>query len=144
MKPADPLRQRQALTRKLDSCLACEGKLTLPAVPSLVDDYTRRCAELFAVQGRKLSELELAQLKKILDDQLKEAFSLSQRSHITVSYQAAVGGAVNYFVSPQHATIEQTYETWVSTRKPPYFGTAAGVLQNTKVSTLNVAPNFAI
>jgi 2-polyprenyl-3-methyl-5-hydroxy-6-metoxy-1,4-benzoquinol methylase len=125
MKPADPLRQRQAMTHKLDSLLACEGKLTLPAVPSLVDDYTRRCAELFAVQGRTLNETELAQLKKILDDQLKEAFNRSQRSYITVSYQAAVGGLVNYFVSPQYATIEQTYETWVSARKPPYFGTEA-------------------
>ena len=125
MKPADPLRQRQAMTHKLDSLLACEGKLTLPAVPSLVDEYTRRCAELFAVQGRTLNETELAQLKKILDDQIKEAFNRSQRSYITVSYQAAVGGLVNYFVSPQHATIEQTYETWVSARKPPYFGTEA-------------------
>jgi cyclopropane fatty-acyl-phospholipid synthase-like methyltransferase len=30
---------------------------------------------------------------------------------------------LNYFVAPQHATLEQTYEHWVSTRKPPYFGT---------------------
>ena len=123
MKPADPIRQRQAMTQKLDRRMACEGKLTLPAVPGMLDDYTRRCAELFAAQGRKLSEAELAQLKNILDGQLKEAFSRSQRSHITVSYQAAVGGVLNYFVAPQHATIEQTYEHWVSTRKPPYFGT---------------------
>ena len=123
MKPADPIRQRQAMTLKLDRRMACEGKLTLPAVPSMLDDYTRRCAELFAAQGRKLSETELAQLKNILDGQLQEAFSRSQRSHITVSYQATVGGVLNYFVAPQHATIEQTYENWVSTRKPPYFGT---------------------
>ena len=123
MKPSDPIRQRQAMTRKLDRRMACEGKLTLPAVPSMLDDYTRRCAELFAAQGRTLSEAEQAQLKKILDGQLQEAFSRSQRSHITVSYQAAVGGVLNYFVAPQHATLEQTYEHWVSTRKPPYFGT---------------------
>ena len=108
MKPADPLRQREAMTRKLDRRLACEGKLTLPAVPSLLGDYTRRCAELFAAQGRTLSEAEIAQLKNILDGQLNEAFSRSQRSHITESYQAAVGGVLNYFVAPQHATIEQT------------------------------------
>lgn len=123
MKPADPIRQREAMTRKLDRRLACEGKLTLPAVPGLLADYTRRCADLFAAQGRTLSEAELAQLKNILDGQLNEAFSRSQRSHITVSYHASVGGVLNYFVAPQHATIEQTYETWVSTRKPPYFGT---------------------
>jgi 2-polyprenyl-3-methyl-5-hydroxy-6-metoxy-1,4-benzoquinol methylase len=123
MKPADPIRQRQAMTHKLDRRMACEGKLTLPAVPSMLDDYTRRCAELFAAQGRTLSETELAQLKNILEGQLKEAFNRSQRSHITVSYKAAVGGVLNYFVAPQHATLEQTYEHWVSTRKPPYFGT---------------------
>jgi hypothetical protein len=63
MKPADPIRQRQAMTHKLDRRMACEGKLTLPAVPSMLDDYTRRCAELFAAQGRTLSEAELAQLE---------------------------------------------------------------------------------
>jgi 2-polyprenyl-3-methyl-5-hydroxy-6-metoxy-1,4-benzoquinol methylase len=123
MKPSDPIRQRQAMTRKLDRRMACEGKLTLPAVPSMLEDYTRRCVELFAAQGRTLIEAEQAELKKILDAQLQEAFSRSQRSHITVSYQAAVGGLLNYFVAPQHATLEQTYEHWVSTRKPPYFGT---------------------
>ena len=123
MKPVDPIRQRKSMMRKLDRRISCEGKLTLPAVPSLVDEYTQRCADVFAAQGRTLSELELSQLKNILESQLKEAFSRSQRSHITVSYQATVGGVLNYFVAPQHATIEQTYEHWVSTRKPPYFGT---------------------
>lgn len=123
MKPVDPIRQRKAMMRKLDRRISCEGKLTLPAVPSLVDEYTQRCADVFAAQGRTLSELELTQLKNILEGQLKEAFGRSQRSHITVSYQATVGGVLNYFVAPQHATIEQTYEHWVSTRKPPFFGT---------------------
>jgi SAM-dependent methyltransferase len=123
MKPADPIRQRQAMTRKLERRMACEGKVSLPAVPGMVGDYTRRCAELFAALGRRMSDPELAQLEKILDDQLKVAFRGSQRSSITVSYRAEVCGALHYFVAPQHATLEQAYEAWVSTRQPPYFGT---------------------
>lgn len=111
------------MTRKLDRRVTCEGKVTLPAVPSMLDEYTRRIAELFSALGRALSDIELTQLRGILNDQLKEAFNRSQRSSITVSYQAAVSGVLNYFVAPQFATIEQTYENWVNTRKPPYFGT---------------------
>ncbi len=110
------------MTRKLDRRISCEGKVILPAVPGMLDLYTSRCAEVFAAMGRKLNATELSELRKILDGQLKEAFSRSQRSDITVSYQSTVGGLLNYFVAPQYATIEQTYANWVNTRKPPYFG----------------------
>ena len=123
MTAANPILQREAMTRKLDRRISCEGKVTLPAVPGMLDVYTNRCAEVFAALGRKLNAPELAELRKILDGQLKEAFSRSQRSNITVSYQSSVSGLLNYFVAPQYATIEQTYAAWVNTRKPPYFGT---------------------
>lgn len=123
MTPADPIRQRQALTRKLERRMACEGKVTFPAVPSMVDDYTSRCEQLFAALGRKFNDAERDQLRKIVLEQLQEAFRQSPRSHITVSWQAPVSGPLNYVVTPQHASLEQTYESWVQTRKPPYFGT---------------------
>lgn len=123
MTSADPIRQRQAMTRKLERRMACEGKVTFPAVPGMVEDYTHRCEQLFAAVGRKFNDAEREQLRKILLDQLQEAFRQSPRSHITLSYQAQVSGTLNYVVAPQHTSLEQTYESWVKTRKPPYFGT---------------------
>lgn len=122
LTPADPIRQRQAMTRRLERRIACDGKITLPAVPGMLDDYTSRCEQLFAALGRKLSDAERQQLRGNLASQLAAAFAASQRSSITVSYQAKVGGMLNYVIAPQHAKVEQVYEEWVNTRQPPYFG----------------------
>ena len=110
------------MTRRLERRIACEGQLSLPAVPGMLDDYTSRCEQVFAALGRKLSEAEREQLKNNLASQLEVAFARSQRSSITVTYHAKVGGLLNYHVVPQFSSIEQTYEGWVNARKPPYFG----------------------
>lgn len=123
MKPADPIRQRQAMTRRLERRIACEGKLTFPAVPSMVEDYTSRCERVFTAMGRSFNPEERAHLHKTLLDKLNAAFRHSQRSQITVTYHAQLGGALHYVVAHQHASLAQTYEGWVQTRQPPFFGT---------------------
>jgi precorrin-6B methylase 2 len=124
MKPVDPLIQRQAMMRKLERRMACEGKFVLPAVPALVDDYTARCEQLFLALGRKLNPTERDRLHEVLASQLEQAFSASQRSSITISYEAKVEGVLHYVVSPNHASIATTYDAWVSNRQPPFFGVA--------------------
>lgn len=122
MPKANPIRQRQAMVRKLDRRIACEGKITLPAVPGMAEDYAERCEHVFAACGRHLNAAERQQLLNILEDQLKIAFSQSQRSNITISYQAEIAGLLNYNIGPQYSSLEQAYENWVATRQPPYFG----------------------
>ena len=118
----NPIKQRQAMVRRLERRMACDGKINFPAVPSMAEEYADRCALVFAALGRKLSESEQAELQNKLLSQLEIAFAQSQRSSITVSYSAKVSGLLNYFIAPQYATLEQTYEEWVSSREPPYFG----------------------
>lgn len=122
MQTANPIRQRKAMVRKLDRRIACEGKITLPAVPGMAEDYAERCERVFAACGRHLNASERQQLLNILEAQLKDAFSQSQRSNITISYQAGIAGLLNYNIAPQHFSLEQAYENWVATRQPPYFG----------------------
>lgn len=121
-KPIDPIRQRQAMTHKLEGRMACEGKFTLPAVPALVGEYTTRCEQIFSALGRKLNASERDRLHEILLNQLEQAFAASPRSSITVSYEANAAGLLNYFVTPVHSSLSNTYESWVSNRQPPYFG----------------------
>ena len=102
--------------------MTCEGKMALPAVPSLVDDYTMRCAQLFAALGRHLNESERLHLQQTLLSQLTEAFNRSQRSSIVVTYQATVGAPLSYHIAPYYPSIEEIYQDWTNTRQPPYFG----------------------
>jgi protein-L-isoaspartate O-methyltransferase len=122
MNTIDPIRQRNAMTRRLERRIACEGKINLPAVPGMLDDYVSRCEQVFEALGRKLNDAERGQLIAILAEQLQAAFARSQRSSITITYQATVGGLLNYVVAPHHPTVEQVYEDWVTSRQPPYFG----------------------
>lgn len=117
--------QRQALTRRVQRRTECEGKIVLPAVPGLRDDYLARCEQIFAAVGRRLNNAEREQLRRILGEQLQAAFSSSQRSTITVSYSATVANPLRYVVTPQHAKLAETYDGWVTSRPPPYFGVHA-------------------
>ena len=66
---------------------------------------------------------QLAHLKTVLEGQLAEAYAASPRSDIVISFNAPVGTVLNYHVKPQWWTVEAAYENWISTRKPPLFGT---------------------
>jgi precorrin-6B methylase 2 len=122
MKPIDPLIQLQAMIHKLDRRMSCDGKFTWPAVPALVGKYTTRCEKIFSALGRKLNASERDRLHEILLSQLEQAFAASPRSNITVSYEASAAGLLNYFVPQVHSSLSNTYESWVSTRPPLYFG----------------------
>ena len=117
--------QRQALMRRLDRRISSEGKITLPAVPSLLDDYVARCEGVFTAAGRKLDQAQRDHLRGVLAKALAEAFSRSQRSTITVSYTAPVAEMLRYTVTPDFPDLAQIYENWIKTRKPPYFGVHA-------------------
>lgn len=99
------------------------GQIRLPAVPSLLDEYVSMCGTVFAGLGKPFNERELAHLKGVLEGQLSAAYNESARSHIVISYSAAIGPSLDYTVRAEWSSLSTAYETWLSTRKPPLFGT---------------------
>jgi SAM-dependent methyltransferase len=112
-----------ALRRTLHRRAVAEGTITLPAVPALLDEYVRLCLTTFGAIGVDFDDSQQASLRDTIAEQLDIAFSASPRSEIVITYDAPVGQIVNYHVRPQWASIERTYDAWVVTREPPYFGT---------------------
>jgi SAM-dependent methyltransferase len=80
---------------------------------------------MFASYGRVFSDVEIENLRSILDGKLKEGFAASPYSHVLVRYSAEkppkIG--ISYWVSTEISTIEDQYADWVKTRTPPLFGT---------------------
>lgn len=111
------------MTRRFYTRSVVKGEITLPAVPSMIDEYVTMCAGLFAGVGRKFSDEELAHLRAVLQGQLAEAYAASQRSTIVISYNAPMGPTLHYQVRAQWRTVAQEYENWIATREPPLFGT---------------------
>lgn len=111
------------MTRRFYSRSVVAGEISLPAVPSMLDEYVQMCNRIFAAVGRQFNDEELAHLRTVLQSQLAEAYSISQRSNIVITYNAPVGPTLHYQVNARWFTIAETYENWISTREPPLFGT---------------------
>lgn len=99
------------------------GEIVLPAVPGMLDDYVKLCDDTFTTLGVHFSPDELANLRGVIEEQLRESYSASQRSDIVIRYEVPTGLVANYRVAPRWLTVGQAYDNWVATREPPLFGT---------------------
>lgn len=116
---------RPAMTRRLLRRAVTSGQIRLPAVPALLDDYQALCVQSFAALGIAFNAKQRAHLRGVLAGQLTAAYAASPRAEIVIAYESPVGLTVNYTVTPQVASLGATYDHWVATREPPYFGTTA-------------------
>lgn len=109
------------MVRKLNLRMSSSGKITLPAVPGMLDDYVERCMQIFACVGRAFSESERENLRRAIAGQLDKAYAESHRSSIVISYETTASQALSYLISTYSESIEQVYDNWL-TREPPLFG----------------------
>lgn len=89
----------------------------------MIDEYVAMCETLFTAVGRPFTTEQLSQVRTVLEGQLVEAYANSPRSNIVISIDAPVGTLLNYHVKAEWWSVESAYENWISTRKPPLFGT---------------------
>jgi SAM-dependent methyltransferase len=114
---------RGAMARRLYRRAVVNAQITVPAVPSMVDDYVTMCANVFAVAGVQHTAEQSAQLKAVLAAELDKAYTASSRSNIVISFHAPFGITMNYRVATESVTIAGHYDGWVSSREGPLFGT---------------------
>jgi SAM-dependent methyltransferase len=122
-RPIDPVALHEAMSRRLYRRSIVSGKITVPAVPALLDEYVKMCADVFAGHGRRFAPAELEQARKIIQDKLLEAYEASPRSNIVITYNAPVGTVLHYEICAEIWTVAAAYEEWIGTRTPPLFGT---------------------
>jgi SAM-dependent methyltransferase len=118
-----PSTLREAMARRLYRRSVAMGQITVPAVPSLIDEYVKMCDNIFASVGVQYSPEEFAQLKTVLKTQLAQAYQASSRSNIVISFHAPFGTALNYRVNIEAVTMAGHYDGWVTTREGSLFGT---------------------
>ena len=114
----------EAMARRLYRRSVVTANITVPAVPSMIDEYVAMCANVFAVAGVQYTAEQSDQLKKVLAAELAKAYTASQRSNIIISFHAPFGIAMNYRVTTESVTIGGAYDGWLATRgEGPLFGT---------------------
>lgn len=115
---------RGSLVRRLMRQTVASGEIRLPAVPGFLDEYQATCERTFSALGVVFNAEQLDHLRGVIQQQLVIAYAASPRSEIVVTYEAPIGTTVNYHVKAQWSTVAAAYDNWVTTREPPYFGTA--------------------
>ncbi|MEZ0352477.1 class I SAM-dependent methyltransferase [Mycobacterium sp. pR1184] len=119
----DPTTLREAMARRLHRRTMSEGRLHVPAVPGMLEEYVRMCTTVFAGLGIPYTDEETVQLRAVLEGELAKAFKASSRSNIVIEFNSPFGTTLNYRVKPQWATIGADYDNWVDTREGSLFGT---------------------
>ena len=114
----------EAVVRRLYRRAVVTTQITVPAVPSMIDEYLKMCDNVFAVAGVQYTAEQSAQLKTVLEAELAKAYTASSRSNIVISFHAPFGISMNYRVTTESVTLGGAYDGWVSTRgEGPLFGT---------------------
>ena len=80
-----------SMTRRLLRRAIASGRITLPAVPGMLDQYVKMCDEVFIALGVHFSADDLAHLRGVIESQLNEAYTASQRSDIVIIYEIPIG-----------------------------------------------------
>jgi SAM-dependent methyltransferase len=119
----DPAILGEAIARRLYRRSVVTAQITVPAVPTMIDEYVAMCANVFAVAGVQHTAEQSAQLKTVLAAELVKAYTASHRSNIVISFHAPFGISMNYRVATESVTIGGAYDGWLSTREGPLFGT---------------------
>ncbi len=114
---------QSAMARRLYRRALATGRIEVPAVPSMIDEYVKMCNAVFNAIGVIFNEDELGHLRGVLIGELATAFAASARSVIVITYDCPVGSVVNYHVKAEWSSLEVEYEKWFATRQPPFFGT---------------------
>jgi precorrin-6B methylase 2 len=113
----------EAMLRRLHRRAVSSGRIVVPAVPGMLEDYVAMCDRAFAAIGVHFTPDQIARLREVLEGQLAEAFTASPRSDIVITYDSPTGLTVDYHVHAHWASLDQAYDNWVATREAPYFGT---------------------
>jgi hypothetical protein len=111
-----------SMARRLQRRAEVVGRITLAAVPGMINEYLSMCTSIFKGFGVIFNDAEIKHLRQVLKTELDTAFAASSRSEIVVTYECPIGLTVNYHVKAQWHGIDAEYEKWLSTRKPPLFG----------------------
>src|SRR5262245_542893 len=80
----DPLKLRASVIRRLTKKIGVEGRIRMPAVPTMLGDYVENLRKMFAAYGRNFSNEEVETLSGILEGKLKEGFAASPYAHVIV------------------------------------------------------------
>jgi SAM-dependent methyltransferase len=137
-RETDPAALRAALLRRAGRRSSASAKLTLPAVPSMIEPYVAVLGAALSALGRPMGAAKEAELRAQLGRAVEASWRVSPHGSIVVRLDADASG-LGTFSAAVHASpssIEAQYDEWVATREPPFFGTFPDAMLTRVAATL--------
>ena len=124
-RETDPVALRAAMMRRVGRRSAVTARLTLPAVPTLVESYITMLAATLAALGRALGDDQRTALRSQLDQAVAASWQVSPHGSIVVRLDADASGhgMFSATVAATPSSLQAQYDHWIETREPPFFGT---------------------
>lgn len=114
----------QAVLRKASTRM--EGTVTfqVPALPALIDYCVPMVRSQWLGLGRRFSQQDLDALRQVMKTEAEAAFAASPFSVLTVVSEADryPKSSITWRIECRRLTLEERYEEWARSRKPPLFG----------------------
>lgn len=119
----DPQILRQAAIDRHQYRFYYSGRLVVPCVPSLLEEYVEQFHQIFIAVGKKFAPAELDGLKELVASNLEEGYAASTHANLVLEYQPAPypSGALNYNISIMVGSVAGQYQGWIQEREPPLF-----------------------
>jgi len=119
----DPQILRQAAIARHQYRFYYSGRLAVPCVPSLLEEYVEQFHQVFIAVGKKFSDLELESLKALVADSLEQGYAASTHATLVLEYEPAAypSTGLNYSVSTAIGSVAGQYQGWITEREPPLF-----------------------
>ena len=119
----DPQILRQAAIDRHQYRLYYSGRLVVPCVPSLLEEYVEQFHQVFTAVGKPFSPEELDGLKELVANNLEQGYAVSTHASLVLEYQPAPypSGALTYNISTVIGSVAGQYQGWLQEREPPLF-----------------------
>lgn len=116
---------QNAVLYKIHQRTFAKGEITFPCLPEFVDSYVTQIKGLFTTLQKPFSTGEVDNLRQLLIKRMEEGFQTSPHSYVTFRYQPAQPPQTGFVcqLSISSSSVAQQYDSWVSARTPPLFGT---------------------
>jgi 2-polyprenyl-3-methyl-5-hydroxy-6-metoxy-1,4-benzoquinol methylase len=115
---------RLALLRRVNHRVIGQGELDLPCIPSMLDFYMTKLANLWEILGKPFTEPELANMRGLMEQQLAAGYKASPYARVVVGYQSRpLPEGIKYIIRLNTQTMEDIYSSgWISEDKQTPFG----------------------
>jgi len=119
----DPQILRQAAIDRHQYRFYYSGRLVVPCVPSLLEEYIEQFHQVFTAVGKPFSAEELDGLRELIADNLEQGYAASTHASLVLEYQPAPypSGALTYNISTVIGSVAGQYQGWLQERELPLF-----------------------